>query len=139
MELHEINRIGSRDLREAMVRRIRIVQGEEQPPPPPPASPTHRDETMDSLPSSESDLGPPMRSSTPAVSEDGDKLLMEETLPVDRTQGNSEGEEETEERRQEMEMRKEANEKEEEGRKILHRAWKDARKLEDDAAWEGER
>ena len=94
---------------------------------------------MDSLPSSESDLGPPMRSSTPAVSEDGDKLLMEETLPVDRTQGNSEGEEETKERRLEMEMRKEANEKEEEGRKILHRAWKDARKLEDNAAWEGER
>ena len=34
MELHEIIRIGGRDLREAMVRRFRIVQGEEQPPPP---------------------------------------------------------------------------------------------------------
>ena len=58
---------------------------------------------------------------------------------MDRTQGNSEGEEETEERRQEMERRKEANEKEEKGRKMLHRVWKEARKLEDDAVREGER
>ena len=61
MELHEINRIGGRDLREEMARRIRIVQRQEQPPPPLPASPTHRNETMDSLPSSESELGPPIR------------------------------------------------------------------------------
>ena len=133
MELHDIIRIGGRDLREAIARKIRIVQGEEQPPPPP-DSPGGRDETMDSLTSSQLDPGPPLRASTPAVSEDGDEILMEETLPVDRTQGNSEGEEETEEWRQEREMRDEANEKEEEARRMLHRAWKEARRLEDDAA-----
>ena len=71
MELHDIIRTGGRDLREAMVRRIRIVQGEEQPPPPL-DSPGDRDKMMDSLMSSQLDLGPPLRASTPAVSEDGD-------------------------------------------------------------------
>ena len=36
-------------------------------------------------------------------------------------------------------MRDEANEKEEEARRMLHRAWKEARRLEANAAWEGER
>ena len=44
-----------------------------------------------------------------------------------------------EEWRQEREMRYEANEKEEEARRMLHRAWKEARRLEDNATWEGER
>ena len=60
MELHDIIRIGGRDLREAMARRIRIVQGEEQPPPPL-DSPSNRDKMMDSLTSSQSDPGPPLR------------------------------------------------------------------------------
>ena len=38
-----------------------------------------------------------------------------------------------EEWRQEREMRDEANEKEEEARRMLHRAWKEARRLEDNA------
>ena len=79
MELHDIIRVGGIDLREAMARKIRIVQGEEQPPPPPDL-PSSRDETMDSLTSSQLDLGPPLRASTPAVSEEGDKILIEETL-----------------------------------------------------------
>ena len=93
-----MNRIEGIDLREAMARRIRIIQGDEQPLPPLPSSPFQRDETMDSLPS-EAEIGPPMRSLTPIGSEDEDEILIEETQPVDRTQGNSEGEEDTEERR----------------------------------------
>ena len=67
MELHDIIRVGGRDLREVMASKIRIVQGEEQPPPPP-NSPGGRDKTMDSLMSSQLDLGPPLRASTLAVS-----------------------------------------------------------------------
>ena len=51
-------------------------------------------------------MGLPLRSSTLLVSEDEDKILMQDTLPLDRTQGNSEGEEDTEMRRQEMKLRK---------------------------------
>ena len=79
-------------------------------------------------------------SSTPVtLEEEGDQILLEDTLPLELTQGDSEEEEESEERNLEICLRMEANVMEERTRKAMHETWREARSMEDDAAEEAER
>ena len=64
---------------------------------------------------------------------------MEATQPLHRTQGDSEEEEETDEKREEEMFRNEANQMDLTGRLLLERYLYDANRLKDEAEREGRR
>ena len=70
---------------------------------------------------SEDEPGPPLRASTPVMleEEDGEHILLEDTLPLERTQGASEEEKENEERNLEICLWMEANMLEERTHKAM--------------------
>ena len=114
-------------MRTAIERRMRMPE-----PGPPPPYPTN-DESMETG-TSEEDPRLPVCSPTPVTLEEEEDIHLQDTLPLEKTQGDSEEEEGSEERNLEISLRMEANILEDRTKKAMHTAWREARRMGTDAA-----